>query len=136
MVVGEKKHRRFRGRRTYHGCHRKARGAGSRGGRGQAGLHKHKWSYVVKYEPDHFGKKGFKRPPEVMEEIRAVNLRELDRIAKEKNLSKINVLEFGYKKVLGKGRLSKPLEVSAKFFSKNAIKKLEEAGGKAIVLSS
>jgi large subunit ribosomal protein L15 len=44
MAKKGKKHRRFRGRRTYHGSHKKARGGGSRGGRGQAGLHKHKWS--------------------------------------------------------------------------------------------
>jgi len=134
MVVGEKKHRRFRGRRTYHGCHKKARGGGSRGGRGQAGLHKHKWSYTIKYDPEHFGKTGFKRPQAVLKKIRSINLKHLDKIAREKNLDKINVLELGYEKVLGGGKLSKPLEVEAKFFSKQAVKKLEEAGGKAVKL--
>lgn len=133
-VRREKKHRRFRGRRTYHGSHKKARGGGSRGGRGRAGLHKHKWSYVVKYEPEYFGKHGFKRPPEVMKKVKAINLNELDKLAKEKNLGSINVLELGYEKVLGRGRLSKPLEVEAKFFSKQAMRKIEESGGKAVKL--
>ena len=132
MVVGEKKHRRFRGRRTYHGCHKKARGGGSRGGRGQAGLHKHKWSYTIKYDPEHFGKTGFKRPQAVLKKIRSINLKHLDKIAREKNLDKINVLELGYGKVLGTGKLTRPLTVEAKFFSKYAIKKLEKAGGKAV----
>ena len=131
-VRKEKKHRKFRGDRTYHGSHKKARGGGSRGGRGGAGLHKHKWSYVVKYDPEHFGKRGFIRPPEVVKEVKAINLRELDKIAEEKNLDKINVLELGYGKVLGTGKLTRPLTVEAKFFSKYAIKKLEKAGGKAV----
>lgn len=130
VVRKEKKHRKFRGRRTYHGSHKKARGGGNRGGRGKAGLHKHKWSYVVKYEPDHFGKVGF-RPPR-QREVKSINLSELDKIAKEKNLEKINVLELGYEKVLGTGNLSKPLTIEAKIFSKKALKKIEEAGGKAV----
>ena len=130
VVRREKKHRKFRGRRTYHGSHKKARGGGSRGGRGKAGLHKHKWSYVVKYEPEHFGKRGF-RPPR-LKEVKSINLKELDKIAKEKNLEKVNVLELGYEKVLGGGKLSKPLTIEAKFFSEQALKKIEEAGGKAV----
>ena len=134
VVRREKKFRRFRGRRTYHGSHKKARGAGNRGGRGGAGLHKYKWSYIVKYEPDHYGKKGFKRPQELVTKVKSINLRDLEKIAREKNLDKINVLELGYQKVLGTGRLSKPLTVEAKFFSKQAIKKLEKVGGKAVKL--
>jgi len=129
MVVRREKKRR-RGERTYHGSHKKARGGGSRGGRGKAGLHKHKWSYVVKYEPEHFGKTGFTPPRR--KEVKSINLKELDEIAKEKNLDKINVLELGYEKVLGEGKLSKPLTIEAKFFSKKALKKIEEAGGKAV----
>ena len=130
VVRKEKKHKKFRGRRTYHGSHKKARGGGSRGGRGKAGLHKHKWSYVVKYEPEHFGKKGF--TPLRKKEVKSISLKKLDEIAREKNLEKVNVLELGYEKVLGEGKLSKPLTIEAKFFSKQALKKIEEAGGKAV----
>jgi large subunit ribosomal protein L15 len=141
MVVRIKKKRR-RGERTYHGSHKKWRGGGSRGGRGKAGLHKHKWSYTVKYEPEHFGKRGFKRP--FARKAKGINLGEIERISEEllaKKLAekegekiKINVLKLGYEKVLGKGKLKKPLIIEAKSFSKQAMKKLEEVGGKAIVV--
>jgi len=142
-VRREKKFRKFRGHRTYGtGSHKKARGAGNRGGRGMAGLHKHKWSYVVKYAPDYFGKRGFKRPSVAVKDIKSINLKDLDRRAeqwlkekvaeKEGDKIKINVLKFGYQKVLGSGRMNKPLIIEAKLFSKSAIKKIEEAGGKAV----
>lgn len=128
MVVRRKKKYR-RGERTYHGSHKKWRGGGSRGGRGQAGMHKHKWSYTVKYDKEHFGKRGFKIPQAVAREIKTINLKQLDQIADK---DKINVSELGYDKVLGTGRLTKPLTVEAKYFSKSAIKKIEEAGGKVV----
>ena len=43
------------------------RGAGKHGGTGNAGLHKHKVMHMLKYMPDHFGRHGFKRPPEIVE---------------------------------------------------------------------
>lgn len=143
MVVRKgKKHRKFRGRRTYHGAHKKWRGGGSRGGRGKAGLHKHKWSYTVKYEKKHFGKFGFKRPPQFTKEIKTINLGKLDALAeklleqklaeKEEDKIKINLVKLGYEKVLGSGKLTKPLIVEAKSFSKQAVKKLEEIKGKAV----
>jgi large subunit ribosomal protein L15 len=143
MVVRIKKKRR-RGERTYHGSHKKWRGGGSRGGRGKAGLHKHKWSYVVKYEPEHFGKRGFKKPLSVSKKMRAINLEDLEKISekllvgkiaeKEGEKIKINVLKLGYEKVLGKGKITKPLVIEAKIFSKKAVEKLEKSGGKAVVI--
>jgi len=143
MVVRIRKKRR-RGERSYHGSHKKWRGGGSRGGRGEAGKHKHKWSYIVKYEPEHFGKHGFKRPEDVVKDIRIINVGNLNRIlenllqknlaAKEGNSIKVNLQKIGYDKLLGSGMLNKSLIVESKYFSKSAIKKLEEAGGKAVVL--
>lgn len=134
MVVRKKKKvRKFRGHRTYgYGSHKKHRGGGSRGGRGKAGMHKHKWSYTVKYEPEHFGKRGFKRPKTVVKKIKTINLKELDKLAEKLGKNKINLEEFGYDKVLGSGKITKPLVVEAKSFSKKAIKKLEEVKGKAV----
>lgn len=135
------KHRRFRGHRTHHGAHRKWRGGGSRGGRGLAGGHKHKWSFVVKYDKDRFGKTGFKRPPSTVSKLRAINLSQIERMMdyfvkkkfaeKDGSSMKVNLLKAGYEKVLGSGRPSRPLIVQARNFSKQAIKRLEEAGGKA-----
>jgi len=52
--------KKFRGTRT-HGRGKKAgRGAGLHGGTGNAGLHKHKVQYMLKFMPDHFGRHGFK----------------------------------------------------------------------------
>lgn len=140
MVVRKEKKRR-RGERTYHGSHKKWRGGGSRGGRGLAGLHKHKWSYIIKYEPEHFGKKGFKTP--AARRVKAINLKDLDQLAekllekklveKEGEKIKIDLKKIGYDKLLGSGRATKPLIVEAKYFSKQAAKKLEESGGQAIV---
>lgn len=139
MVVRKPKKQR-RGERTYHGSHKKWRGGGSRGGRGLAGLHKHKWSYTTKYCPEHFGKLGIKAKPK---KIRAINLKDLDQSVeklleqklaeKEGNKIKIDLKKIGYDKLLGSGKVTKALIVEAKYFSKNAIKKLEEADGKAIV---
>ncbi|MFH0711185.1 MAG: uL15m family ribosomal protein [Candidatus Aenigmatarchaeota archaeon] len=142
-VRREKKVRKFRGHRSYGtGSHKKARGAGNRGGRGKAGMHKHKWSLTVQSEERIFGKHGFKRPPSAVKEIRAINLRKLDSIAeellknklavKEDDKIKIDVMKLGFEKVLGGGKVSQPLILQAKLFSKSAIKKLENAGGKAI----
>jgi len=140
MVV-RKEAKRRRGERSYHGSHKKWRGAGSKGGHGKAGMHKHKWSYTLNYEPEHFGKKGFK--PVVAKEIRAINLKDLDQLTEkllEKKLAekegdkiKIDLEKVGYDKLLGSGKVSKPLVVEAKYFSKQATKKLEDAGGKAVM---
>jgi len=138
-----KKVRKFRGHRTYGtGSHKKARGAGNRGGRGKAGMHKHKWSLTVQSEERIFGKHGFKRPQAAVKEIRAINLKKLDSITeellkhklavKEDDKIKIDVMKLGFEKVLGGGKISHALILEAKLFSKSTIKKLEKAGGKAI----
>lgn len=145
VVRKKKKFRKFRGHRTYGtGSHKKARGGGNRGGRGQAGMHKHKWTYTVKFAPDHFGKHGFKRPIAAIKKVRAINLRELDRLAgqllesgvaqKVEGKIKIDLLKLGYEKVLGGGGVTKPMIIEAKMFSKQAAEKLETAGGKAVVV--
>jgi len=145
MVVRRKKKiLKRRGRGSGYGSKKKHRGGGSRGGRGLAGLHKHKVMTMIKYMPDHFGKKGFKVPKAVKKEVKAINLKELDsrveefvkegKAKKEKDTIRINLLELGYEKLLGTGKVKHALIVEAKYFSRNAIKKLEEAKGKAIIV--
>lgn len=145
MVVRRvKKHKKYRGHRTYHGTHKKWRGGGSRGGRGKAGLHKHKWSYAVKYAPSHFGKRGFMRPVTSARKLKSINVQQLEKILgkllqqkiaeQEGESIKINLKKIGYGKVLGGGKISTPIIVEAKHFSKSATKKIEEAGGKAVVV--
>ena len=57
MIRKKKKVKKIRGSRTCgEGSHKKRRGAGNKGGRGMAGGHKHKWTWIIKYMPDYFGK--------------------------------------------------------------------------------
>src|SRR5579863_2531583 len=70
--------RKFRGLRTHGRGIKAGRGAGKQGGRGNAGLHKYKFKSMLIYAPDHFGRHGFKRPPEIVERPTAVNVGELE----------------------------------------------------------
>lgn len=143
MVVRKrKKHSRLRGNRHYHGSHKKWRGAGSRGGKGQAGLENHKKGHMQKYDPEHFGKRGFVRNDSVVRHVKSINLKDLDQmveglkekklVAEEDGKVKVNLEKIGYDKLLGDGKITKPIIVEGKYFSKNAIKKLEQVGGKAV----
>jgi large subunit ribosomal protein L15 len=143
MIRKSRKINKMRGSRTVGGgCSKKRRGAGHRGGRGQAGLHKHKWSWTVKYDPHHFGKYGFKRPRKTVFKFKPVNLSYLDEKAQEmveKGQANeedgkivIDVTEMGYNKVLGSGRVTKALLVKSPLFSESATQKIEEAGGEAV----
>ncbi|AAM01244.1 Ribosomal protein L15 [Methanopyrus kandleri AV19] len=151
MVVRRKKKspKKYRGSRTHGGgSHKNRRGAGNRGGRGMAGSHKHKWFHVIKYMPDHFGKRGFNRPPKVVREPNTINVGELDALADklledgiaEKDGDKIvidvtdeRLKPYGgpFDKVLGGGHVKRPLVVVAPEFTERAVEKLEEAGGEA-----
>jgi large subunit ribosomal protein L15 len=145
VVRRQKKLKKRRGRNTGYGSHKKHRGAGNRGGRGLAGMHKHKRMRTIKFMPDHFGKTGMKRPIKVIKEVRAINLKDLDSVVEEllknkkvtqnKEGIKVNLTELGYDKLLGSGQVKHKLIVEAKYFSKNAVKKLEDVEGKAVVVS-
>jgi large subunit ribosomal protein L15 len=138
--------KKFLGSRT-HGRGKKAgRGAGKHGGRGNAGLHKHKYIKTVKYFPDHFGRHGFKRPQTVVGAKLTINLFILDekldklqiedRIKKVKNKYEINLDEFGYDKLLGSGTITKPVNVTVKEATDKAISKIENAGGKVNLIKN
>ncbi len=145
MIRRTRKIRKLRGSRTVGGgCSKKRRGAGHRGGRGNAGLHKGKWTWTVKYDPKHFGKFGFKRPPKSISKPDTVNLEYLDQkseelvelgLAQKKNKKiEIDVTDLGYHKVLGKGKLMRPLIIKSPQFSSKAKEKIEEAGGEIVLL--
>ncbi len=144
MATRHRKIRKTRGSRTAGaGSHKKNRGKGNRGGRGMAGTHKGKWSWVTKNAPDYFGReKGFKRP--VDNSVSIINLYELDErigelldggVAKKKGGKvEIDVTKINCEKVLGKGKVTAPLIVKAPSFSALAKKKIEAAGGEAVSL--
>ncbi len=143
VVRRRRKVRKQRGTRTYgRGCSKRGRGSGEKGGKGLSGGHKHKWSYVLKHMPEHFGKHGFTRPLAARREISSINVGELDErldellqqgIAKrEEERIVVDVKKLGFERVLGGGRVTHSIEVIAKEFVGSAKRKLEEAGGKAI----
>jgi len=122
------------------GQHRKS---GSRGGFGLVGFHKHKWTWTIKYAPHWFGKHGFTQPPTIVAEINAINVSELDEIArdmlrqgiaqKEDNKIVIDVSVLGFNKVLGRGKITLPLKVITPAITERAREKIEAAGGEVVI---
>ncbi|HSV42474.1 MAG TPA: uL15 family ribosomal protein [Methanomassiliicoccales archaeon] len=134
---------KFRGSRTHGRGKKSGRGAGKRGGRGNAGLHKHKAQYMLKYMPDHFGRHGFKRPQKMVSAKITMNVGDLEQIldvmkaqgtAVEKD-GKISVdlASLGVDKLLGNGQISTPFEVLVAETTALAKAKVEEAGGHIVV---
>lgn len=140
VVRRERKVRRQRGSRLYGwgtiGQHRKS---GMRGGFGNAGFHKHKWSWVTTYDPDYFGKNGFIRHSATTRQVQVINIGELSALIQDKVLEKdekgkamLDLSSYGYSKLLGAGKIDFPITVKATYITEKAKQKLEEAGGEAI----
>jgi large subunit ribosomal protein L15 len=144
VVRRDKRSRKLRGSRYMGYGGTQHRGSGQRGGFGKAGLHKHKWSYILKYDRDYFGKHGFKAPKSIKEIDKTINLREIEEMINKGKISGtekdgrivIDVTQFGYTKVLGAGRVTKSIIVKARSFSEKAVEKIREAGGEAVKLES
>lgn len=125
----DKKAKKMRGSKTHgYGCKKKHRGAGSKGGHGYAGSHKHKWTKIMKEEPDHFGKKGFIRPAESVNPVFAMNVCDLEMFEGDE----IDLSALGFDKLLGKGSVSRKVSVRTASFTAKAKEKVEKAGGKII----
>ncbi len=140
VVRRERKVRRQRGSRLYGwgtiGQHRKS---GARGGFGNAGLHKHKWSWMINKDPEHFGKHGFIRHSGTTNQVHAINVGELSVLVQGKVLEKddkgkviLDLSAYGFDKLLGAGKIDFPISVKAAYITEIAKQKLEEAGGEAI----
>ncbi len=116
-------------RRCGYGNVKNKRGAGCKGGVGGAGLSKHKFTWITRYDPGHFGVPGFarrnaKRAP-------AINLYELNSMA-EKGKLKASGERYAFEfrgKVLGTGELRHALSLKAFAWSKKAEEKIKKAGG-------
>jgi large subunit ribosomal protein L15 len=127
-----RKTRKMRGSRT-HGYGRigQHRDAGSKGQR-KVGRHKHLWSYVTTYEPDYFGKKGFTSPQSLKRKENTLNIKQLNALTVEKDTAQVNLTSLGYTKLLGTGKITKPLTVTVPTCSKTAAEKIKKAGGKVL----
>ena len=140
------KKRRQRGSRTHGGgTHKNRRGAGHRGGRGEAGRSKHEM-----HGKPPLGKHGFTRPPVVQREVAEIDVRTIDEQAPLWAAEgRIEETDFGYRidardvvedgheadavKVLGSGQVRTQLEVTADAFTSGARERIEDAGGDALL---
>lgn len=120
--MGRTKVDRLRGKRTHgHGNTKNARGSGCTGGKGRAGSTKHKFT---KYYVD-FGQRIFLKPKE---KLKTITLEALSELIKDKK--EINLKALGYDKILGKGKLTKPVIIKNALATAIAKEKIESVGGK------
>jgi large subunit ribosomal protein L15 len=127
MKVARTKTKRFRGSMTHGKGKKGGRGAGLRGGRGNAGLHKHKFMHMLKYMPDHFGVHGFKRDPSLVKRDKIINVGQLDERFHGKK--EIDLAKEGFDKLLGGGIVEHGYMITVKSASQKAIEKIAEHGG-------
>ena len=129
-----RKIRKFRGSRTVgYGRIGQHRDSGSKGHR-KVGRHKHLWSLVVTEEPGYFGKDGFTSPQSLHRHENTINLKKLEEIvqASQQENPQIDLTALGYTKLLGTGKVTKPLTVQVSSYSKSAAEKIKKAGGEIV----
>jgi len=141
MVVRKrKKVTKYRAKTTHGGGHRKKRrGAGSRGGRGNAGTGKRAGHKVAGLKHKHLGKKGF-NPRRSIEKSKSVNVGYFTSDCLKKLVSSqmatlegqiftVDLNKLGYTKLLGTGSTSLKLKLSINKFTPKAEQKITAAGG-------
>ena len=139
MATKRAKRSRIRGSTTCgYGYKKKHRGKGSKGGKGMSGTGKRsgqKHTYVLKYFPDYFGKRGFTPEKNTKIKLRVINLSCIQEklntflkqgIAKKGN-SNIELDLTGFK-ILSGGSIEDKIKIKASSFSEKAIEKLKKAG--------
>ena len=112
MPTRIRKVRRLRGSRTHgYGQIGQHRHSGKQGGHGNAGLHKHKWSWLTINDPDHFRRDPFRTPrPNVVS--RWINVGDLDVLAKAgKAATALDLGAMGVEKLLGSGEITHAFNV-------------------------
>ena len=119
---------KHRGRcRTNGRGHKAGRGAGKRGGRGNAGMNKHRVMTRIKYMPKHWGMHGFNRHPSLRTVYVTANVGQLEEMANGEDT--VNLTEKGIDKLLGSGQIRKAITVIVDEVSARAAEKVEAAGG-------
>ena len=121
--------------------HKKGRGAGLRGGRGNAGCHKTK---RIMYERVGrvWGAHGFKRPQSVVSANNSINLKTIeencnswiaDGVATKKGKTiSVDLGEMGYDKLLGSGSTKQTYKLTISSASAKAVERIEAAGGEVV----
>src|SRR5207244_11321451 len=134
--------RKLRGSRSQGRAKKHGSGAGGRGGTGMAGLHKHKFKWMIKYDPDHFGRHGFTRHAQPRE-TNSIDLEDLvHRIAEfesaghaRKDNARIDVdlTAAGIHKLLGSGRVTMAMRITVAKASPTAVAQVSRAGGEVVL---
>ncbi len=139
MVVRKQKRGRYqRGRRTGGwGFGKRHRGKGSRGGHGHSGIGKrgaHKVSFYTAHGGSIvLGKRGMQFKARTYKiPVKTISIEEIDRNAGKWG-HEIDLIKLGYTKVLGQGTLNHKLKIICHQFSESAKKKIEKAGGEAVM---
>ncbi len=131
--------KKFRGYRTHGRGKKSGRGAGIIGGHGQAGLCKTGKIGMLKYDRNHYGRHGFKRPECLVVANNTINVGELAEqieryvsmgvATKEGEAYKVDLSEAGIDKLLGTGSIGIAVNVTVAEASAKAREKIEAAGG-------
>ena len=129
--------KKFRGSRTHGRGKKSGRGAGIIGGRGKAGLGKTGKIWMLKYDRNHYGRHGFKRPQCVVKANSTINVAELQKsmdrfvgFAKQDgDKYSVNLTDAGIDKLLGSGNVDVAIDVIVAEASAKAKEKIEAAGG-------
>jgi large subunit ribosomal protein L15 len=97
------------------------------------------WSWVQRYDPNYFGKDGFTSPKSLRQKVNVINVGKLDEMSerisveKEKGQFLVDLANLGFTKLLGTGKITKPLTVRVASCSKSAAEKIKEAGGQILM---
>ena len=141
MATRHRKTRRLRASRC-HGWGRSGqhRDSGMQGGHGNAGWKRHRWSSVIRYGWE-IGKTGF--TPVNPKDQNTINVGELDlgidtltaqgKTKQAQDRIEINLGEMGYTKLLGNGRITRPLRIIVAQCSEKAAAKISQAGGQVVL---
>ena len=135
------KRSKYRGSRTCGGgTHKNRRGAGNRGGKGRAGHRDHRFTHFLLADQVHNGKHGFFQ--QNASKVKAIDVGKLDQMADdlvacgaatlEGDSITIDAEQIGIDKILGGGKITHKLIITAKEFSESARSKIEESGGQAL----
>jgi large subunit ribosomal protein L15 len=132
------KRSKYRGSRTCGGgTHKNRRGAGNRGGRGRAGQRDHRFTHFHQRGEIANGKHGFVCKTSVS--VSALDIGTIDQMvdmllnegiaSREGDFIALDATELGIDKVLGGGKVTHQLSISARDFSERAREKVEKMGG-------
>ena len=140
-----RKSRKLRGSRTFgygrQGQHRKTSQRGER----KAGRHKGGWTHVLRYEPNYWGKRGFRSIQSLHRKTNSINVGILGMLAEKLEAQSqlqlkdekilLDLDELGYTKLLGTGNVTGPMLLKISAYSASAAKKIEESGGQILTQS-